>query len=217
MIVTKFDSFDCAQTVFKTPKKTGSLYKSEAVWVRDNAPQPIFLQLPPMLVSEVNMDSDQSLAVADGAVKSGNKAYIELKVANDDFMYLLKEIDHHTSQFIFKNRTQWFPASSDDINLQYVEQAYKAPIIRRPRELDQVGKVIDTFIRLRLNVHEGEVYTRVFEDRAKRNIEFLRAGQTATAIVQFTGLTMYKESIAPEFVVHSIRVEPPVVGDTCLL
>jgi hypothetical protein len=186
MSVIKYDEFPCASTVFKPPHKIGALYKSEAVFAADGGDEPVYIQLPAMQVTDL---------VADG-----QKAFVELRVTDNDLTYLLREIDHHTSSFVFKNRAQWFPAASlPDINVQFVEAAYKPPLIVR-----EAG----SFLRLRLNVNDGEVKTRVFEDRALRPFDYLAPGRLATAVVQFCGLTMHKESIAPDLVVHSIKLSP---------
>jgi hypothetical protein len=211
--VLKYDGFPCAHIAFGAPHKSGALYKSDAAIEAGASAQPtaVCFQMPPLPVSEVFLDGGAEDA-EDGrgaAAGAGPKSFVELEVVHPELGFLVREIDNHTIQFIFRNRAQWFPAASDDINMQAVERAYKSLLIRRDDRL---------FLRLRLNLHNGQINTRVFEDRAPRAFDALRTGRQATAIVQLYGMTMHKGSIVPDLVVHSIRVSPQAPDrDSCLL
>lgn len=176
--------FDFQRVCFKAPVKNAEkLYVCAASLDEISGPG-VFLQTPKMRVQDV--------------VDKEKKSYVDLDVDDDGFYQLLRYLDTHIIQHVFRNREAWF---NRDMNMAAVEDCYKSPI--------QKGKD-GPVVRLKLNVVDGKQHTVFFENKKTSDISILSEKPFVVAIVQLRGLVMNKGSIVPDWVVHMIRSDAEV-------
>lgn len=190
--IARFDQLNAVDIRFKVPQRTPeNIYYSEAAL---EGGEHIILQLPAMRVSDCQLPPEP-------------KAFLELQVANDDLYQLLRNLDVSIVQHVYRNRAAWFNSNSKDVTMAAVEDSYRSPLSRC-----QDGACF----RMKLNVAEGEVHTVVWESREKAPLERLQGNPEAVCIVQLRGLALRKDSICPDWVVHSTKVRHPAEPTGCL-
>ena len=180
----------------KTPEK---LYRSAAtqkVKVGDgdvDKEMPILIQTPIMPVVTATVEG---------------KASVDLHVKDDGFYQLLKCIDAYIVQHVYKNRDVWFKDA--EVNMAMVEDAYRSSLFR--------GTSGQPIVRFRLNVDDGSrhIHTSVFEGHEASTLEAVEAGREVYCIVELKGLTLYKDSICPDWVVHAVKIRPQKVVKPCM-
>ena len=158
---------------------------------RSATTSPILVQTPSMTLAS---------ATTEG------KATLELQVTNDDFYQFNKRIDTFVVQHAYKNRDIWF--KDVEVNMAMVEDAYKSPLFR--------GADGKPHVRYRMNVENDKVHTTVFEGRELLTADVLQPGRDVDCIVELKGLTLCKDSICPDWIVHAVKVVPLKTTPPCL-
>lgn len=176
--------FQFQRVCFKAPVKNAEKLYVCAASLDDTSGPGVFLQTPKMRVQDV--------------IDKEKKCFIDLDVDDDGFYQLLRYLDTHIIQHVFRNREAWF---NRDMNMAAVEDCYKSPI--------QKGKD-GPVVRFKLNVVEGKQHTAFFVNKKAADVSILADKPSVVAIVQLRGLVMNKGSIVPDWVVHMIRSDTEV-------
>ncbi len=179
--VQKYDSFDFRKIVFLTPVKSPDKLYHAAAKTSDTESM-IYIQTPSMKVASFGTDPSES-----------KKCFVDLEVDDDAFYQLLRYIDTHIVQHVFKNREAWF--KNVEVNMAAVEDCYKSMIQKGPN---------GPLVKFKLNVTD-RIHTQLYVGRDLTDIERLAEDMTVTAIVQLRGLVMNKGSICPDWVVHCLK------------
>lgn len=162
---------------FRSPQKTADNNYRSTTTLEDGSM--ILLQMPPMKVAAYNLDPD------------AGRLFVDFSLTSNELYQFLRRVDSHTIQSVFNNRMSWF--SVGDVSMASVEDSYTSPII----------KGADTpLVRFRPNA----VKTAFFVNRSPSDAHCMEGCPIATAIVQLRGLSLFKDSMSPEWVLHSLRV-----------
>lgn len=193
MSLIRFDDLDLKTIKFKQLQKTpDSTYFSEAVREQDGIELPINVQLPWM-------------QIADAELNPESKAYVDLVLADDELYQLLRGLDTHTVQHVYKNRAIWF--NGVEVNMVAVEDCYKSPVNRNAD---------NATLKLKLNVSDGVVHTAVFLDKNAVPVNTLKSSSEVVCIAQLRGLKVHKASITPDWVLHSVKLRAQKSEGGCL-
>ena len=182
--IIRYDDFDFKRVCFKSPVKNEDKVYVCAASLDDGSGPPVFMQTPEMQVHH-------ALLVPE---KGSKKSTVDLKIEDDGFYQLMRYIDTHIIQHVFRNREAWF---HKDMNMAAVEDCYRSPI-----QKGESGPVV----RFKLNFVDNTHHTVVFDENKKIKDTLLLEGKpSVTAIVQLRGLIMNKGSINPDWVVHLLK------------
>ena len=190
MTLIKSADLDVATIQFgplqKTPDK---LYHSDATSGADGVAAQVVVQLPP-------------LPIAGAFPDSSAKQSLYLRVDDDDLYRQLRAIDGHTVRHVYGNREAWF-GTADGVSLVAVEECYRTPL-----------SVADGTAKMRLRLDDA--CAAVFRGRVRvdpASVDWEAVGPIV-CIAQFAGLTLRKDSITPDWVVHAVRIDdaPEKVG-----
>ncbi len=130
---------------------------------------------------------------------------------DNEYYQWLRYVDTYIIQHIFRNRESWF--SNSDVNMAVVEDSYRSPL----RRGQKTGA--EPIVRFKLNSAQDVIHTSVYQNRKRSNMENLKQDPkpSVVCIVELRGLTLYKDSICPDWVVHTIRAVPDKTSEpTCL-
>jgi hypothetical protein len=162
---------------FRSPQKTADNNYRSTTTLEDGSM--ILLQMPPMKLAAYNLDPD------------AGRLFVDFSLTNNELYQFLRRVDSHTIQSVFNNRMSWF--SVGDVSMASVEDSYTSPII----------KGADTpLVRFRPNA----VKTAFFVNRSPSDAHCMEGHPMATAIVQLRGLSLFKDSMSPEWILHSLKV-----------
>lgn len=189
--IKKYSDFDYRSIKFSQPSKVDKFYTSTATCgENDSSKEPLYIQVPLMKLADVEIPQDVS------------KSFIDLEVDDNDFYQWLRYLDTYIVQHIFKNRESWF--NNSDVNMAVVEDSYRSPL-RRGQESGA-----EPIVRFKLNSANDVVYTTVYQNKRRADMEVLQQGSKldVVCIVELRGLTLFKDSICPDWVVHTVRVIP---------
>ncbi|CAK0767122.1 hypothetical protein CVIRNUC_003429 [Coccomyxa viridis] len=162
---------------FKSPQKTADNNYRSATCLEDGSM--VILQMPPMKLDAYNLDPDSG------------RLFVDFKLTNNELYQVLRRVDSHTIQTVFNNRMSWF--SVGDVSMASVEDSYSSPIIKGADA---------PLVRFRPNAVE----TAFFVNKSLSDAQCMEGCPMATAIVQLRGLTLFKDSMSPEWVLHSLKV-----------
>ena len=188
MKVERFSDVDVKSIGFKEPQKTPEkTYYSLAE--RPNK-EPILIQTPELECSAFNCDLTKG------------RCEIEMVLEDNMFYQFLRDLDAHTIQTIFKQRKSWFKKC--EVSMAQVEDCYKSPIVRSEK-----GPIV-TF---KLNHTKEKIQTVFFRGRFDIESSEFTTDSPVTAILELRGMTLYKDSMCLDWVVHSVRVRESPVTD----
>lgn len=189
--IKKYSDFDYRSIKFSHPSKVDKFYTSVAsCGDNDSNKEPLYIQVPLMKLADIEIPQDVS------------KSFIDLEVDDNEYYQWLRYLDTYIVQHIFKNRESWF--NNSDVNMAVVEDSYRSPL-RRGQESGA-----EPIVRFKLNSAQDAIHTTVYQNRKRAEIESLDQDKkpNVVCIVELRGLTLFKDSICPDWVVHTVRVIP---------
>lgn len=184
--VLKFTDFDFKRIKFKSPVKNPDRHYVCAASLDSPDGELIFIQTPEMQVGEFQ------------DIGGKKHACVDLQISDDAFYQLLRFIDSHIVQHVFKHREAWF---QKDINMADVEDCYKSPIQKTSN---------GPSVRMKLNTVESQHHTTYFVNKKEACIDLLGDHPSVIAIVQLKGLILNKGSINPDWVIHMLKSQNAV-------
>ncbi len=158
--IIKHDEFDFKRVCFKSPVKNKDKLYVCAASLDDGAGPGVFMQTPEMQVHSF-VDNEKT-----------KKSTIDLGVEDDGFYQLLRYLDTHIVQHVFRNREAWF---HKDMNMADVEDSYRSPI-----QKGDSGPIV----RLKLNYADGKNHTVLFENRKEKELRTLASRPHVVAVMQ---------------------------------